>query len=33
MMSGAGFEADARKRSFSFRENAEGRVESKADAK
>ena len=32
-MSGAGFEADARKRSFSFRESIEGRIESKAEAK
>jgi LPS export ABC transporter protein LptC len=33
LMTGAGFEADARKRSFSFRESVEGRVESKAAAK
>ena len=30
-MSGAGFEADARKRSFSFRESVEGRIVSKAE--
>lgn len=33
MMSGAGFEADAKKRSFSFRESVEGRIESKSEAK
>ncbi len=33
LMSGAGFEADARKRSFSFRESVVGRIESKADDK
>ncbi len=32
-VSGAGFEADARKRSFAFRESVEGRIESKAEAK
>jgi LPS export ABC transporter protein LptC len=32
-VSGAGFEADARKRAFSFRESVEGRIESKAGAK
>ncbi len=30
-MSGAGFEADARRRAFSFRESAEGRLASKAE--
>jgi hypothetical protein len=29
-VSGAGFEADARRRSFAFRESVEGRIESKA---
>jgi LPS export ABC transporter protein LptC len=32
-VSGAGFEADARKRAFSFKESVEGRIESKAVAK
>ena len=32
-VSGAGFEAEALKRSFSFRESVEGRIESKAGAK
>ena len=32
-VSGAGFEADARRRAFSFRESVEGRIESKAGAK
>ena len=30
-VSGAGFDADARKRSFAFRESVEGRIESKAE--
>jgi LPS export ABC transporter protein LptC len=32
-VSGAGFEADARRRAFSFRESVEGRIESKSDSK
>jgi LPS export ABC transporter protein LptC len=32
-VSGAGFEANARRRSFSFRESVEGRIESKSDSK
>ena len=32
-VSGAGFEADARRRAFSFRESVEGRIEPKAEAK
>jgi LPS export ABC transporter protein LptC len=32
MMSGAGFEADARRRAFSFRESAEGRLVSKSES-